>query len=93
MKTYKVLSIDAWADGEEEDSINWTWNNWFNFGSYNEEENGNLTETNALKYFEGLLSNPEDIIKYELDDDQCNLVLVRRSDRMPILAIEYGNLQ
>lgn len=29
--------------------------------------------------------------KYEIDDDQYNLVLIRKTDHKPIYAIEYGN--
>ena len=84
---FRVLSIDAWSDGE-----GWTWNNWFNFGEYNEEKYGPLTEANALKYFQDQLMRKSDIENYEVDDDQYNLVLVRKDeDRKPVLAIEYGN--
>lgn len=87
MKTFKVLSIDAWAGQEG----SWEWNNWHNFGSYSEEEHGELTDENALKYYQTLLADPSKITEYEIDDDQYNVVLVRKSDNMPILAIEYGS--
>lgn len=86
MTTFKVLSIDAWADNDS-----WTWNNWFNFDTYNEEEYGTLNSENALKYFKAQLADESKIVDYEVDDDQYNLVLVRKSDLMPILAIEYGS--
>lgn len=91
---FKVLSIDAWNDGDS-----WTWNNWFNNGEYDSLENGELNEENALGYFfneyyslnERNKSIKDFLENYDIDDDQYNLVLVRKSDRMPIYAIEYGS--
>lgn len=93
MKTFKVLSIDAWAQ-EEENS--WSWNNWFTNGSYDEKEHGILNEENALKYFfqeyasEGVTWEQWQK-EFEIDDDQYNLVLVRKESCKPLLAIEYGS--
>ena len=97
---FKVLSIDAWADccgcdhTDNDDARCWTWNNWFNFGEYDESELGELTEANAAKYFASQLANPSKFAtEYEIDDDQYNLVLLNKSSGMPILAIEYGSHQ
>lgn len=92
MKTFKVLSIDAWA-GEGEHS--WAWNNWFNNGTYDEKEEGELNEENALMYFYHNYSSDGitwDYWKdtYEIYDDQYNLVLIKKENSMPLLAIEYG---
>lgn len=88
MSTFKVLSIDAWGEGDS-----WTWNNWFTNESV---FSGVLNEENALEFFwnefsNGTLSFDEFKEKYEIDDDQYNLVLVRKDNQMPILAIEYGS--
>ena len=125
MKTFKVLSIDAWADsqncpycgshnvmettksnkmkcyscGEEfpdNEGITWTWNNWFDSGKFQEEKDGELNEENALKFFfgeyplqyEGLESFKS---AFDIEDDQYNLVLYRKSDYRPMYAIEYGS--
>lgn len=96
MEKFKVLSIDAWAEsiGGEEDSSSWSWNNWFNFGEYDEEEYGKLNETNAKKYFADQLADSSKIdTDYEIEDDQYNLVLLSKNDLKPILAIEYGGKQ
>ena len=94
-ETFRVLSIDAWADccGCECDENNqtcWTWNNWFNFGTYDVQELGELNEKNAKAYFQAQLKdgvNFDD--KFDIDDDQTNLVMVNKKNRMPVLAIEY----
>lgn len=91
MKTFKILSIDACADGED----SWSWNNWFNVGKYYESEYGPLTEESLLKCikdkcsYQGTLDEMKE--QYEVDDDQYNLVLVRKSDGCPLYAIEYGS--
>jgi hypothetical protein len=87
-KTFKVLSVDAWAD--EGDS--WTWNQWFDSSTYDEETDGPLTEANALAFFERDYFAREDMHLFEIDDDQYNLVLIRKDNRRPVYAIEYGGL-
>lgn len=85
---FKVLNIDAWTGMEEN---TWQWNNWFNFGEYDENEYGELNKENALKYFADQLANPSKVNEYDVDDDQYNLVLIRKDTLEPILAIEYGS--
>lgn len=89
---FKVLSIDAWAsyDGTDDSVYSWDWNNWHNFGEYDEERDGPLTEENAFKFLSDYINSGYEN-EFEVEDDQYNLVLVRKSDRMPIFAIEYGN--
>ena len=89
MKQFKVLSIDAWS-GSEENS--WEWNNWFTLTeTYNEKEYGPLTEKSAMEFFknEFITKGHED--EFEAEDDQYNLLLVKKGNRKPILAIEYGS--
>lgn len=87
-KTLRILSIDAWADGEG----GWQWNQWYNVGEISGEC---LTWSNRklLRYF-----RDEGYIKFDtngkvtIEDDQYNLVVMERSNRRPLFAIEYGNL-
>lgn len=121
MKTFRVLSIDAWSDGQncpncgshnvmeqvskpgmkcnscleifdENEGVNWSWNNWFyQDEKYNESGYGPLNEKTAMQFFKDFFIQPGHDSEFEIEDDQYNLVLVRKSDRCPVLAIEYGN--
>lgn len=90
-KKFKLLSIDAWADGES-----WTWNEWHTSGHYRESEYGPLTNDSAMTYFfenvfnTSSLSRDEITAAIELEDDQYNIVLKRKEDQRPLWAIEYG---
>ena len=90
--TYRILSIDAWADccgcDHTDDGLErcWTWNNWFDEGT---TETVPETVEDFFKVLDARASaNPKD---YELDDDQYNIVLIEKKTRMPLFAIEYGN--
>lgn len=114
---YRVLSIDAWCDGQnciecghhrlsdttkgtklkcdsclneqdEDQGKVWSWNNWFNAGSYDTDIDGELTDENALKFF--AKTYVINIDHFTIEDDQLNLVLYRRDSMMPVYAIEYG---
>lgn len=85
-KTYRILSIDAWA-GQEEGT--WDWNSWHKVGEYT----GNLDDDNAILEFfirEGFLK-PEAKTKVYLNDDGHNIVLTADSNHEPLYAIEHGN--
>lgn len=89
MNKYRLLSIDAWADCcecEENTPMCWTWNNWHCFAKIdfkNEKELiPYLIANNFLK--------KSALTECEVVDDQFNLVIVQKSDRMPIFALEYG---
>lgn len=87
----KILSIDAWADGDG----GWTWNNWFNVGSIPVEAiTKNWTTRKIIKWFRdnGYLSDNSQG-EIAIDDDQYNIVILERSNRRPLYAIEYGNRQ
>ena len=43
------------------------------------------------EFSSGVLSLDEFKNKYEITDDQYNLVLTRKDNQMPLLAIEYGS--
>lgn len=72
---------------------NWTWNNWFHVADFN----GELNEKTAMKYFEeemftgNLVDDDKFSDVFEIEDDQYNLVLIRKKDQMPLYAIEYGS--
>ena len=84
MRKYRVLSIDAWADGEG----GWFWNNWYSVDTLEAmPEDGKVID--ALIEL-GLLSEKARHL-CEVEDDQYNLVVTYKADGCPLLAIEYGN--
>jgi hypothetical protein len=84
MKTFKILSIDAW--GNEEDG--YEWNNWHTVGELTEAQlNSSLASALISK---GLLS-PASKGKVGVEDDGYNYVIVDRLTREPLFAIEYGD--
>ena len=86
MKTYNVLSIDAWADGLG----GWEWNQWFNAGSVDLDNLDNTRQILAAMREQGFLSD-ESKGKVSIEDDQYNLVICDRNTQEPVFAIEYGN--
>ena len=84
MKTYKVLSIDAWGNPDE----GYEWNQWFNAGEIKlasiEDDDMILREMQDQGYI-------TDASKGDIEDDQYNLVVVDKITREPIFAIEYGS--
>jgi len=83
----KILSIDAWRDGNS-----WTWNQWYNVGTITKEELKALNSNRKiLKYFRdnGYLSSLS-TGKCSVEDDQYNVVICERSNGRPLFAIEYG---
>jgi hypothetical protein len=84
MKTYKVLSIDAWGNPD----IGYHWNQWFNAGEIKlasiEDDDMILRELQD----QGFIT---DASKGDIEDDQYNLVVVDKVTREPIFAIEYGS--
>ena len=87
MKTFNILSIDAWR----EDS-SWTWNNWFLVGTITADEFQELnTNRKLIKYMRdnGYLSDYSKG-KISIDDDQYNIVFCDRKNGRPLYAIEYG---
>jgi hypothetical protein len=84
MKTYKVLSIDAW--GNEEDG--YEWNQWFNAGTIDlvsiDDDDLVLNEM----HHQGFITAVEGC---DIEDDQYNLVVVDKATREPLFAVEYGS--
>lgn len=83
----KILSIDAWRDGN-----GWTWNNWFNVGSIEKEEFEKLTTNRKIiKWFrDNDFLSEKSKGKVSVDDDQYNMVICEKSNGRPLYAIEYG---
>ena len=82
-----ILSIDAWRNGD-----GWDWNQWFKVGSVEADKLESLkTPRQILKYMRqmGFLT-AQSAGKCAIDDDQYNLVVVDRINRMPLFAIAYG---
>jgi len=82
--TYKVLSIDAWA----EDEASWTWNTWFYAGSIDLDINNPEKDILKAMYEAGYITQTEG---GDVEDDQYNLVIVDKTTREPLFAIEYGS--
>jgi len=83
----KILSIDAWRE-----QGGWQWNNWFKVGEISKEDFEKLDNNRKiLKYFrdEGYLSDGSKG-KVAVEDDQYNIVVLKKSTREPLYAIEYG---
>lgn len=77
----KILSIDAWANGEND----WTWNQWFTVGeieSVPDDPIGYLIDEGYLK--------PLARENCYIDDDQYNIVVCDKADNRPLYAFEYG---
>jgi hypothetical protein len=84
MKSYKVLSIDAWGNAED----GFEWNQWFNAG---------VIELDGIEDDDWVLCQMQehgfidDASKADIEDDQFNLVVVDKITREPVFAIEYGS--
>jgi hypothetical protein len=86
MKTFKILSIDAWAGSEPR---SWEWNNWHTVGSWNSIPDNNRAILKKMRE-DGFL-NDKSKGRVAIEDDQYNIVIVDRSNNMPLYAIEYGS--
>jgi hypothetical protein len=83
-RTYKVLSIDAWADGHD----GWNWNNWFHVETLEAIPDEDKA-IDALIELGVLNEKARELC--EVEDDQYNLVITDKRTREPLYAIEYGN--
>lgn len=90
--TVSVLSIDAWAEGPEEEK-GWTWNNWFKVGTCDLETLPE-SDTDQIRWFvdQGYV-NSRAIKECEIDDDQYNYVIRVIETGEPLFAIAYGEIQ
>jgi len=83
---YKVLSIDAWTDGED----GWTWNQWFDAGTLNIDNLDDLDKVWEAMEGQGFLKPGSKLLGL-LEDDGHNLVVHDKEDYRPIFAIVYGD--
>ena len=84
IKTFPVLSIDAWAEPDG----GWTWNQWFNVGTIDldlDAEDRQIIQAMVnAGYLTALALESADV-----EDDDYNIVIVDRETREPVFAIEY----
>jgi hypothetical protein len=85
LKTFPVLSIDAW--GNQEDG--YEWNQWFNVGTIDldlDAENRDIIRAMVdAGYLTALALESADV-----EDDGYNIVILDKETREPVFAIEYG---
>ena len=74
---YKILSIDAWAEGED----SWTWNAWYEIGKIDVDLNSSPETILQNLAEEGFIRNPH---LGDVEDDQYNLMIVDKETREPI---------
>lgn len=103
MRPYELLSIDAWSDGQCHEpefcpcqtgaencvATGWIWNEWYRL-DYVKTVPETLDEFLLLFYGEEQLT-AEFRAKFELEDDQYNMVLLDAADRRPLYAVCYGD--
>lgn len=84
----RVLSIDAWRDGD-----GWQWNNWHVVG-HCEPAIADLSVRKLLRWMraEGYLGEGSKGA-VTIEDDQYNVVILDRRTLEPLYALEYGALQ
>ena len=83
MKTYNVLSIDAWGNAED----GYDWNQWFNVGSIELDIGADPKTILAAMHEAGYITQTEG---GDVEDDCYNLVIVDAITREPLFAIEYS---
>lgn len=88
-KMVSILSIDAWADGED----GWNWNMWTKVGSV-DVGMCDMPEADILAYMvaEGYLK-PKALECCYVEDDQYNMVVCDKETHEPLYALAYGELQ
>jgi hypothetical protein len=85
IKTFPVLSIDAWGNLED----GYDWNQWFNVGSIDidldAEDRDIIRAMVNAGYLTALALESADV-----EDDGFNIVILDKETREPVFAIEYG---
>ena len=85
IKTFPVLSIDAW--GNETDG--YEWNQWFNVGSIDldlDAANHDIIRAMVNAGYLTALALESAVV----EDDGFNIVILDKETREPVFAIEYG---
>ena len=87
IREVSVLSIDAWADGDE----GWSWNAWHKVGTVALAEIVDLDDQALREWFHsnGYTTTANPALS-EIDDDQYNIVICDAKDHRPVFAIAYG---
>jgi len=89
MDKINILSIDAWREPEG----GWTWNAWFRIGAIPVAEFAAIADSprKLFRWFReaGMLGYASKG-RVALEDDGYNVVIVNKSTREPLFAIEYG---
>lgn len=85
-KMIRILSIDAWANGED----GWTWNMWYKVGEC-PLETCDLPPAEIVAYMisEGYLQDAATTL-CDIEDDQYNVVVTDKETGEPLFALEYG---
>jgi hypothetical protein len=86
LQTFPVLSIDAWGNPEE----GYEWNQWFHVGSIDLDINNEDQDVIQLMIDGGYLKEGSKGLG-EVEDDGFNLVILDKTTREPLFAIEYGS--
>ena len=84
-KTYRILSIDVWCNGDG----GYDWNQWWHVGVIDEPDTRSTRTLLRRLRLDGFLSW-ESCGRVYVEDDQYNLVVCERGNRRPLYAIEYG---
>ena len=84
IKTFPVLSIDAWAEPDG----GWTWNQWFNVGSIDLDLDAANHDIIRAMVNAGYLTSAA-LESAVVEDDGYNLVIVDMETQEPVFAIEY----
>jgi hypothetical protein len=81
MKSYKILSIDAWHEGHS-----WSWNNWHTVGHLTSIPDSNRALLKLLRDKGYLTEASKGQVSVEIDE--VNAVIVAKGTREPLLAVE-----
>jgi len=88
-KMVSVLSIDAWADGED----GWNWNMWTKVGSVDVTMcDKPEAEILAFMVAEGYCTEKA-LTGCYVEDDQYNMVVCDKETHEPLFALAYGEAQ
>ena len=85
IKTFPVLSIDAWGNLED----GYEWNQWFNVGSIDLDLDAEDRQIIQAMVNAGYLTALA-LESAEVEDDGFNIVILDKETREPVFAIEYG---
>ena len=88
IKTYPVISIDAWAAP----GGGWDWNCWYSRGTVDIDIDGKDKEIIGAMVAAGHMAPGAEKLVY-IDDDGINLVLCDNQTDEPYYAIQYDGLE